>query len=130
MYNTPPTFSIYVAGLIYKWILSKGGLAAIERLNREKATLLYDAIDSSRSFTPVVMKTVRSRMNVTFLMREPDREKQFLDGAKQRGLVELKGHRSVGGLRASLYNSMTLEGTKTLVDYMKEFDATSTEIKL
>jgi len=122
MLNTPPTYSIYIAGLVFEWLLAQGGLAAMERKNIAKATLLYDAIDGSGGYyiNPVA-KADRSRMNVPFKLRDESLDGAFLKGAQARGLLQLKGHRSVGGMRASIYNAMPIEGVQTLVDYMKEF---------
>jgi phosphoserine aminotransferase len=123
MLNTPATYAIYVAGLVFKWLKAQGGLAAMERKNIEKARLLYDFLDSSRFFRNPVAKEDRSRMNVPFTLRENSLDEAFLKGAQERGMVQLKGHRSVGGMRASIYNAMPLEGVQRLVDYMKEFEA-------
>ena len=122
MYNTPPTFGIYVAGLVFKWILRQGGLAAMERNNAHKAGLLYQAIDGSGGFyrNPVELVS-RSRMNVPFLLPEDALYEVFLQAAKAAGLVSLKGHKSVGGLRASLYNAMPEEGVRALVEFMQGF---------
>jgi phosphoserine aminotransferase len=124
MYNTPPTFSVYVAGLVFQWLLENGGLAAAEQRNIAKARLLYDFIDSSDFYLNPVDKADRSRMNVPFRLADPALEADFLAGAATNNMVELKGHRSVGGMRASLYNAMPIEGVHALVDYMKEFAAT------
>jgi phosphoserine aminotransferase len=122
MLNTPPTYAIYIAGLVFEWLLAQGGLAAIERKNIEKATLLYDAIDGSGGFyvNPVEKKD-RSRMNVPFKLRDESLDGAFLEGAQARGLLQLKGHRSVGGMRASIYNAMPIEGVQALVEHMREF---------
>ena len=124
MYNTPPTYAVYVAGLVFRWLLETGGLAAAEQRNIAKAALLYDFIDSSDFYVNPVEKADRSRMNVPFRLADPDLEADFLAGAAKHDLVELKGHRSVGGMRASLYNAMPIEGVQALVDYMAEFAAT------
>jgi phosphoserine aminotransferase len=124
MYNTPPTYAVYVAGLVFQWLLEAGGLAAAEERNIAKAALLYDFIDSSEFYVSPVDKADRSRMNVPFRLANPDLEADFLAGAAKHDLVELKGHRSVGGMRASLYNAMPIEGVQALVDYMAEFAAT------
>ncbi len=122
MLNTPPTYSIYVAGLVFDWLLAAGGLAAIEQKNIEKSRLLYDAIDGSGGYyVNPVAKADRSRMNVPFRLRDESLDGAFLKGAQARGLLQLKGHRSVGGMRASIYNAMPIEGVRALVDYMKEF---------
>jgi phosphoserine aminotransferase len=123
MLNTPATYAMYVAGLVFKWLKQAGGLAAIEKKNIEKAQLLYDFLDASRFFRNPVAKEDRSRMNVPFTLANPELDGAFLKGAEERGMVQLKGHRSVGGMRASIYNAMPLEGVKTLVDYMKDFEA-------
>jgi len=123
MYNTPPTYAIYIAGLVFKWLKRQGGLAAMEARNIEKAKLLYDTIDSSGFYINKVEKAVRSRMNVPFFLADESRNEDFLAGAKARGLLQLKGHKSVGGMRASIYNAVPLEGVKALVEYMKEFEA-------
>lgn len=124
MYNTPPTFAIYIAGLVFKWIKAKGGLAAMERINIAKAQLLYDYLDSTEFYHSPVARENRSRMNVPFTLKDPALDEEFLKGAQKRGLLQLKGHRSVGGMRASIYNAMPIEGVQALVDYMKEFEKT------
>ena len=123
MLNTPATYALYVAGLVFKWLKQQGGLAAMEKQNIAKARLLYDFLDSSGFFTNPVAKEDRSRMNVPFTLANPALDEEFLKGAKERGMVQLKGHRSVGGMRASIYNAMPLEGVQRLVGYMKEFEA-------
>ncbi|MEX3628639.1 MAG: 3-phosphoserine/phosphohydroxythreonine transaminase [Burkholderia sp.] len=122
MYNTPPTYAIYIAGLVFKWLKAQGGLEAIEARNVEKAALLYDAIDASGFYLNKVEKNARSRMNVTFFLADETRNEDFLAGAKARGLLQLKGHKSVGGMRASIYNAVPLAGVKALVEYMKDFE--------
>jgi phosphoserine aminotransferase len=124
LYNTPPTFAVYVAGLVFQWLLESGGLAAVEERNIAKAKLLYDFIDSSDFYLNPVNKADRSRMNVPFQLTDPTLDADFLAEAAKHDLVELKGHRSVGGMRASLYNAMPIEGVQALVDYMAEFAAT------
>ena len=121
MLNTPATYSWYVAGLVFQWIKRQGGLAAMEASNRAKATQLYGAIDKSGFYRNPVTIESRSWMNVPFTLPDPDLDKPFLDGARKAGLVTLEGHRSVGGMRASLYNAMPLAGVDALVDYMGEF---------
>lgn len=121
MYNTPPTWAIYVAGLVFEWMAEQGGLAEIERRNVEKASLLYDAIDSSSFYVNRVEPAARSRMNVPFFLPDGSLDSVFLAGAQARGLLQLKGHKSVGGLRASLYNAMPLSGVQALTGYMREF---------
>ncbi len=122
MYNTPPTFAIYVAGLVYKWVLAQGGVAALEERNRQKAKLLYDTIDNSKAFSCPTAAEDRSIMNVPFVLADEAKTAEFLEGAAKRGLVNLKGHRAVGGCRASIYNAMPQEGVMALCDYMKEFE--------
>ena len=122
MLNTPATYPIYVAGLVFKWLKQLGGLAEIERRNIAKSKLLYDFLDSSKFFRNPVPEEDRSRMNVPFTLTKPDLDEEFLKGAKAAGMIQLKGHRSVGGMRASIYNAMPVEGIKTLVEYMKEFE--------
>ncbi len=122
MYNTPPTFAIYMAGLVFQWLKRKGGLAAMEKTNIAKAKLLYDAIDASKGFYHCpVTKTDRSRMNVPFTLKDAAMDNDFLKQADARGLLHLKGHRSVGGMRASIYNAMPLVGVQALVAFMNEF---------
>jgi phosphoserine aminotransferase len=121
MLNTPPCFAWYVSGLVFKWIKANGGLAAIGERNEKKAALLYGYIDSQDFYKNPVAKADRSRMNVPFVLADAGLDAEFLKGAKAAGLSGLKGHRSVGGMRASLYNAMTIEGVQQLVDYMKEF---------
>ncbi|MEW5889348.1 MAG: 3-phosphoserine/phosphohydroxythreonine transaminase [Pseudomonadota bacterium] len=123
MYNTPPTYAVYIAGLVFQWLKRNGGLAAMEKRNIEKAALLYDYLDRSRFFLSPVRSQDRSRMNVPFTLKNPELDDEFLKGAKARGMVQLKGHRSVGGMRASIYNAMPVEGVRALVEYMKEFEA-------
>ena len=122
MYNTPPTFAMYVAGLVFKWIKAGGGLVAMGKHNAEKAGLLYDCLDASSLYTCPTARDNRSLMNVPFTLKDAALDEEFLKGAKARGLVQLKGHRSVGGMRASIYNAMPIEGVRVLVDYMKEFE--------
>jgi phosphoserine aminotransferase len=125
MYNTPPTYAIYIAGLIFQWLKRQGGVAAIEARNLAKAACLYDAIDGSTFYVNKVHKDCRSRMNVPFFLRDESRNDAFLTGAKAAGLLQLKGHKSVGGMRASLYNAMPMAGVQALVQYMREFERTS-----
>jgi phosphoserine aminotransferase len=139
MYNTPPTYGIYMAGLTFQWIARQregalSGVAALEQRNIAKARLLYDCIDSSQLYVNEVDATCRSRMNVPFFLRGDDgqplldaahpRNAAFLAGAKARGLLQLKGHKSVGGMRASIYNAIPLEGVQALVNYLREFEKT------
>ena len=123
MYNTPPTYAIYIAGLVFKWIKAQGGVAAMEQRSRAKAELLYGYLDSTTFYKAPVAKDCRSRMNVTFFLHDAALDAAFLKGADERGLVQLKGHRVVGGMRASLYNAMPLEGVQALVAYMREFES-------
>jgi len=122
MYNTPPTFAIYVCGLVFKWLLKTGGLEARKLINEEKAKILYGYLDQSKFFIPYVDKDSRSLMNVTFRCPTEELDAEFLEGAKKYRFTNLKGHRSTGGLRASIYNAMPIEGVKALVNYMKEFE--------
>ncbi|MFA5937988.1 MAG: 3-phosphoserine/phosphohydroxythreonine transaminase [Sinimarinibacterium sp.] len=124
MLNTPPCFAWYVSGLVFKWIKDNGGLQAVGERNARKAALLYDYIDAQSFYRNPVKKENRSRMNVPFTLANAELDADFLKGAKAAGLSGLKGHRSVGGMRASIYNAMTLEGVQALVDYMKEFART------
>jgi phosphoserine aminotransferase len=121
MLNTPPTFSWYVAGLVFKWILRQGGLEAMAERNRAKSARLYDAIDGSGWYRNPVAVDCRSWMNVPFTLPDPALDKPFLDQARAAGLVNLEGHRSVGGMRASLYNAMPMAGVDALVDFMRDF---------
>jgi phosphoserine aminotransferase len=123
MLNTPATYAIYIAGLVFKWLKQLGGLAEIERRNILKSKMLYDFLDSSSYFKSPVAKTDRSRMNVPFTLKDAALDGAFLKGAEERGMVQLKGHRSVGGMRASIYNAMSIAGVQQLVAYMKEFEA-------
>ena len=122
MLNTPPSYSIYIAGLVFKWLKQLGGVAEIERRNIRKAKLLYDFLDAGSFFGNPVAREDRSRMNVPFTLKDAKLDEIFLKGAAERGMVQLKGHRSVGGMRASIYNAMPLEGVQRLVGYMKEFE--------
>jgi phosphoserine aminotransferase len=121
MLNTPPTFGWYVAGLVLKWVKAQGGVEAMGARNRAKAELLYGAIDESGYFRNPVAKSCRSWMNVPFTLPRPELEQTFLTEAKAAGLVSLEGHRSVGGMRASIYNAMPIEGVQALVAFMKDF---------
>jgi phosphoserine aminotransferase len=123
MYNTPPTYAIYIAGLVFRWIKAQGGLAAMAKHNQDKAALLYDLLDSSGFYTSPVARDARSLMNVPFKLPDEALDAPFLKGAEARGMVQLKGHRSVGGMRASIYNAMPMDGVRALVAYMKEFEA-------
>lgn len=121
MYNTPPTYAIYITGLVLQWLKKKGGLAEIEKINITKANLLYDLIDDTDFYNCPVRKSNRSRMNVPFTLKNTDLDSEFLRQAQTRGLLQLKGHRVVGGMRASIYNAMPPEGVLALVSFMKEF---------
>ncbi|GAB3470381.1 3-phosphoserine/phosphohydroxythreonine transaminase [Polaromonas eurypsychrophila] len=123
MYNTPPTYAIYIAGLVFKHIKALGGLKAMEEHNRIKAAVLYDYLDATSFYSNPVAREDRSLMNVPFKLRDESLDEAFLKGAQGRGMVQLKGHRSVGGMRASIYNAMSVEGVQALVAYMKEFEA-------
>jgi phosphoserine aminotransferase len=122
MYNTPPTYAIYMAGLVFQWLKRQGGVANMEVRNAAKAELLYDTIDASGFYMNGVARGARSRMNVPFFLRDESRNQAFLDGANAAGLLQLKGHKSVGGMRASIYNAMPMEGVQALVAYMREFE--------
>ncbi|MFT4243262.1 MAG: 3-phosphoserine/phosphohydroxythreonine transaminase [Acidovorax sp.] len=127
MYNTPPTWGIYVAGLTFQWLKAQRegaltGVAAMEQRNIAKAKLFYDYVDGSQLYVNKVAAHCRSRMNIPFFLRDESRNDAFLAGAKERGLLQLKGHKSVGGMRASIYNAMPLAGVQALVDYMREFE--------
>lgn len=122
MYNTPPTYAIYIMGLVMEWLKKQGGLAAIEQRNIAKAKLLYDLLDTSSFYHCPVNRADRSRMNIPFTLSDASLDEVFLKQAQTRGLLQLKGHRSVGGMRASIYNAMPLEGVQTLVTFMQEFE--------
>lgn len=122
MVNTPPTYGIYMAGLVFEWLLEQGGVTAIEKLNIAKATLLYDYIDSTDFYINQVAVDNRSRMNVPFFLKDETLNDAFTTGAEAAGLLQLKGHRSVGGMRASIYNAMPIEGVQALVEYMQSFE--------
>jgi len=122
MYNTPPTFSIYMAGLMYKWVEEQGGVRVMEEINRNKANLLYDFIDNSALYQNPVNKDDRSITNVTFTLKDDALTKEFLAFAEKQGIVNIKGHRAVGGCRASIYNGMPLEAVQKLVETMKDFE--------
>ena len=122
LFNTPPTFAVYVAGLVFEWIKNNGGLSAMEQLNRKKAELLYNYLDNSKLFNSTVEPTYRSIMNVPFVLPNDEMNQQFITEAEKEGLKTLKGHRSVGGMRASIYNAMPMDGVKKLIDFMKDFE--------
>ena len=123
MYNTPPTYSIYICKLVLEWIKNMGGVEAIEKVNKEKAAILYDYLDSSEFFKGTVVKEDRSLMNVPFLAPTDELNKKFIAEAKEAGFVNLAGHRTVGGMRASIYNAMPVCGVEKLVEFMKEFES-------
>lgn len=123
MINTPPTYSIYIAGLVFEWLLEQGGVAAIEKVNIAKADLLYSYIDSTDFYVNKVATDNRSRMNIPFFLKDESLNDAFLKGAEANGLLQLKGHRMVGGMRASIYNAMLIEGVQALVSYMKAFES-------
>ncbi len=122
MYNTPPCYAIYVAGLVYKWALNLGGLEKMKEINEKKAKVLYDFLDNSTLFKATADKNSRSIMNVCFVTGDADLDKKFCKEAEAAGFVNLKGHRSVGGMRASIYNAMPTEGVEKLVEFMAEFE--------
>ncbi len=122
MFNTPPTYAIYIAGLVFKWLKGQGGIAAIEQANIAKADALYAYLDSSGFYRNTVHPPVRSRMNVPFFLHDQNLNTPFLEQAEQVGLLQLKGHKSVGGMRASIYNAMPLEGVEALISFMREFE--------
>ena len=122
LYNTPPTFTWYMAGLVFKWIKEQGGIPAMQALSEKKSSMLYEYIDQSDFYANPVAPEFRSRMNIPFTLANDELNESFLSQAKDAGLVELKGHRSVGGMRASLYNAMPVEGVSSLLDFMREFE--------
>ena len=122
MYNTPPTYGIYICGKVFQWLKDMGGLSVMAQRNEEKAALLYDYLDNSKLFRGTAEKKDRSLMNVPFVSNRPELTDVFLKEAGNKGFVNLKGHRSVGGMRASIYNAMPIEGVKALVDFMEEFE--------
>ncbi len=122
MYNTPPCYSIYVAGLVFKWLLETGGLEEREKINVKKANILYDYLDNSKLFKATADKEVRSLMNVCFVTGDAEKDKVFVSAAAKEGFVNLKGHRVVGGMRASIYNAMPIEGVEKLVDFMSKYE--------
>lgn len=123
LYNTPPCYNIYMCGKVFKWLLNLGGLEKMKEINEKKANLLYGYLDSSKLFKGTAEKESRSLMNVPFVTGNKELDDKFIKGAKERGFVNIKGHRSVGGMRASIYNAMPYEGVEALVEYMKEFEA-------
>ncbi len=122
LFNTPPCYSIYIAGLVFKWLLENGGIEAMESKNKEKAGLLYDYLDASNLFKGTVAKDSRSLMNIPFVTGNETLDAKFIKEAGARNLKTLKGHRSVGGMRASIYNAMPKEGVETLISFMQEFE--------
>ncbi|BCL70290.1 3-phosphoserine/phosphohydroxythreonine aminotransferase [Vibrio nigripulchritudo ATCC 27043] len=122
MFNTPPTYAWYLSGLVFEWLKEQGGVEAIEKVNEEKAALLYNYIDGSEFYRNQVHPSNRSRMNVPFQLAKPELDSKFLELAEEAGLQALKGHRAVGGMRASIYNAMPLEGVQALVEFMKQFE--------
>ena len=122
MFNTPPTFAIYMLALVTDWLKELGGVAAIEKINNEKAKYLYDFLDTSDFYKTPVAKADRSRMNVVFRTPSEELDAAFVAEAKKNGLTDLKGHRLVGGCRASIYNAMPMEGVQALVEFMKKFE--------
>ena len=127
LYNTPPCYTIYICGKVFKWLKKMGGLEAMKERNEKKAKLLYDFLDSSDFFKGTVEKKDRSIMNVPFVIGDKELEAQFIKEAEANGLTSLKGHRSVGGMRASIYNAMPYEGVEALVAFMKKFEEEHTE---
>ena len=123
LYNTPPTYGIYICGKVFKWLKAKGGLGKIQELNKKKAAVLYDFLDESKLFKPTVRKEDRSLMNVCFVSGDAELDAKFIAEAASAGFVELKGHRSVGGMRASIYNAMPIEGVEKLVEFMRDFES-------
>ena len=123
MYNTPPTYAIYTLKLVLEWVKAQGGVAKIQKINEEKAKILYDFLDSSEMFRGTVVPEDRSLMNIPFVTGDEELDKKFVKKATQAGFVNLKGHRTVGGMRASIYNAMPIEGVRALVEFMKKFEA-------
>lgn len=126
MFNTPPCYTIYVAGLVFKWLKKLGGLEKMKEINETKAKILYDFLDNSKLFSGTVVKEDRSLMNVPFITGNAELDDKFVKSAKEAGFVNLKGHRSVGGMRASIYNAMSVEGVVALVEFMKKFEEENT----
>ena len=122
MFNTPPCYTIYIAGLVFKWIKKLGGLEEMKKINEKKAKMLYDFLDGSKLFRGTVVKEDRSLMNVPFITGNDELDAKFVSAAKEAGFVNIKGHRSVGGMRASIYNAMPIEGVSALVEFMKKFE--------
>ena len=124
MYNTPPAYGIYICGKVFKWLLRNGGLTEMKAYNEKKAAILYDYLDASAFFHGTVVKKDRSLMNVPFVTGDPDQDAKFVKAAAEAGFVNLKGHRTVGGMRASIYNAMPIEGVKQLVGFMEKYEKT------
>ncbi|MDO5335292.1 MAG: 3-phosphoserine/phosphohydroxythreonine transaminase [Coriobacteriia bacterium] len=122
MFNTPPCYTIYICGKVFKWLKAQGGLEGIQKRNQEKAAVLYDYLDTTDFYIAPVRKEDRSIMNVPFILKDDSLNEEFIAGAKEVGIVNIKGHRDVGGMRASIYNAMSKEGVEALVDYMKKFE--------
>ena len=122
MYNTPPTYSIYILGLVLKWVKEQGGLEAMKALNEKKAAVIYDFLDNSKMFKATVHGKDRSLMNIPFVTGNDELDAKFVAEAKKAGFINLKGHRTVGGMRASVYNAMPMEGCVKLVEFMKKFE--------
>ena len=122
LYNTPPTFGIYVAGLTFKWVKSMGGVAELEKRNIEKANMLYDILDHSDFYIPFAKKESRSIMNVTFNLKTEELETKFVEEAKAKGMINLKGHRVLGGIRASIYNAISIDEVQKLAEFMEIFE--------
>jgi phosphoserine aminotransferase len=122
LYNTPPTYSIYIAKLVFEWLKNLGGLTAMEDINKKKAAILYDYLDGSKLFKSTVKGEDRSLMNIPFITGSEEKDEKFIKEASKKGFVTLKGHRSVGGMRASVYNAMPIEGVSKLVEFMKKFE--------
>ena len=122
LYNTPPAYGIYICGKVFKWIKKQGGLAAIKEHNEKKAKILYDYLDQSKMFSGTVVPKDRSLMNVPFITGDEELDARFIQESKAAGFENLKGHRTVGGMRASIYNAMPTEGVRALVEFMKKFE--------
>ena len=122
LYNTPPAYGIYICGKVFKWLKKRGGLQAMKEYNEKKAKILYDFLDQSKLFKGTVVKEDRSLMNVPFVTGNEELDAKFIKEAKEAGFENLKGHRSVGGMRASIYNAMPIEGVEKLVAFMKKFE--------
>ena len=122
LYNTPPTFAIYVAGLVFEWVKEQGGVKAVQKINEKKAGILYNFLDSSDFFKGTVVPKDRSLMNAPFILPTEELNAKFIKEATAAGFVNLKGHRTVGGMRASMYNAMPVEGVEKLVEFMKKFE--------